>query len=175
MVFIAGAATAAVVGSPALALGLASGAIESAIVAVGGTAVATSTAAGAAGGTVVAVTGAALTGGTISAEAMVVSAITGAAGKLTTTVLSSVVVGGPIGLAIVGADRLTWDCWKPVVMDNSVGTSRGITLCDLYSHPNIRQVTIDSDSFIAENIRGQQFRLSPVSIEGTLAFHATTT
>jgi hypothetical protein len=58
-------------------------------------------------------------------------------------------------------------------MDNSVGLSRGIALRDLYNHPNLRRMTADGDGFVAENIRGEQFRLSPVDIDGALAFHAT--
>ena len=58
-------------------------------------------------------------------------------------------------------------------MDDSVGLSSGIALRDLYKHPNLRLITLDGDGFVAENIRGQQFRLSPVDVDGALAFHAT--
>lgn len=80
---------------------------------------------------------------------------------------------GPIGWAILGANGYTWDCWKPVVIDKSIGPSRGITLRDLYNHPNLRRITINGDGFIAENVRNEQFHLSPVDINGSLAFHAT--
>ena len=88
---------------------------------------------------------------------------------------------GPIGWAVVGCNKnddhnggsgYTWDCWKPVVMDDSVGLSRGITLRDLYNHTNLKQMTVDGNDFVAENIRSEQFRLFPVEVEGTLAFHA---
>jgi hypothetical protein len=93
-----------------------------------------------------------------------------------------VYAAGPIGWAVVGCNKnddhngdnnYTWDCWKPVVMDDSVGLSRGITLRDLYNHPNLKQLTIDGNDFVAENIGGERFRLSPVEVEGTLAFHAS--
>jgi hypothetical protein len=58
-------------------------------------------------------------------------------------------------------------------MDESISLSRGITLRDLYSHLNLKQMTIDDNDFIAENIRGKQFRLSPVEVTGTLAFHVS--
>jgi len=89
---------------------------------------------------------------------------------------------GPIGWAVVGCNKTdnhngesgyTWDCWKPVVMDDSIGLSRGITLRDLCNHQNLKQMTVDGNNFVAENIRGEQFRLSPVEVKGTLAFHAT--
>ncbi|KAK0614788.1 hypothetical protein DIS24_g11925 [Lasiodiplodia hormozganensis] len=79
----------------------------------------------------------------------------------------------PLGLAIVGADGYTWDCWKAVVLDESIEPSCGIALRDLYNHPNLRRMTIDSDGFVAENIRGEHFRLYPVHVDGSLAFHAT--
>jgi len=88
----------------------------------------------------------------------------------------------PAAFAIVGCNKnddhngdssYTWDCWKPVVMDDSVGLSRGITLRDLCKHPNLKQMTFDGSDFIAENIRDEQFRLSPVEVKGTLAFHAS--
>jgi hypothetical protein len=90
-------------------------------------------------------------------------------------------LAGPVGWAVVGCSKnndhngdrgYTWDCWKPVVMDDSVGLSRGITLRDLYNHPNLKQMTVDGNDFVAENARGEQFRLSPVEVKGTLAFHA---
>jgi hypothetical protein len=58
-------------------------------------------------------------------------------------------------------------------MDDSVGLSRGITLRDLYNHPNLQQMAVDGDGFVAENVSGEQFRLSPVDVDGALAFHAT--
>jgi hypothetical protein len=57
-------------------------------------------------------------------------------------------------------------------MDDLVGLSSGIALCDLYNHLNIQRMTFDGDGFVAENIRGEQFCLSLVDIDGALAFHA---
>lgn len=64
---------------------------------------------------------------------------TASAGALSGAATASM-FAGPIGLAILGADGYTWDCWKPVVMDDSVGLSRGIALRDLYNHPNLRRI-----------------------------------
>jgi hypothetical protein len=57
-------------------------------------------------------------------------------------------------------------------MEDSVVPSRGINLRDLHNHPNLRQMTVYDESFIVENIRGEQFRLLPVPVDGTLAYHA---
>ena len=58
------------------------------------------------------------------------------AGALEGAAIASIFIGR-IGRAILGADGYTWDGWKPVVMDNLVGASRGITLCDLYDHSSM--------------------------------------
>ncbi|OKP10287.1 hypothetical protein PENSUB_4283 [Penicillium subrubescens] len=161
------------------------GAILSGATAGATTAAATlTTASGMAG----AVVGSAVTGGTVSgiAAGAVGGTIAGGAASGAVTAVTSGAVSsgfwtgvttastfmGPAGLAYVGADGYTWDCWKPVVLDDSNGASNGIALRDLYSHPNIRRITVDCKGFIAENIRGGLFRLSPVEVEGTLAFHA---
>ncbi|KAK7422463.1 hypothetical protein QQZ08_009451 [Neonectria magnoliae] len=109
-----------------------------------------------------------------AAEAAAAAILSGAA---STAALEGAVTAsmfaGPIGWAIVGADGYTWDCWKPVVMDDSITASRGITLRDLYKHTNLRRMIIEGDGFVAENVRSEKFRLSPVDVDGTLAFHAT--
>jgi hypothetical protein len=55
-------------------------------------------------------------------------------------------------------------------MDDSVGLSRGLTLRDLHNHPNLKQMIVEGNDFVAEKIRGEQFRFSTVEAEGTLAF-----
>jgi hypothetical protein len=106
-----------------------------------------------------AVAGVATSGTAVTTTAVATGAGTGAAGAASVAILSAQgLILGSIGLACYGADKDTWDCWKPILMDNSVEPSRGITLRDL--------------SFVAENIRNERFRLSPVLINDTLAFHA---
>ena len=134
-------------------------------------------------------TAAAATGvGTASAGAAVLAVGEGAvvgAGAISGSSSAGIALAtlvGPIGWAVVGCNKnddhnggsgYTWDCWKPVVMDDSVGLSRGLSLRDVYSHSNLRRITVDGDGFVAENIRDERFRLSPVDVDGTLAFHAT--
>jgi hypothetical protein len=119
----------------------------------------------------VAVTGAAVSGTAITGG-LATGAVMGAAPVI---LVAQGLVIGSIGLALCGADGYTWDCWKPVVMDNSVGPSCGITLNDLSNHPNLKQMTMDMDSFsfVAENIRGECYRLSPVIANHALAYHAS--
>jgi hypothetical protein len=72
-----------------------------------------------------------------------------------------------------GDSGCTWDCWKPVVRDTSTRPSDGVTLRCLAAHPNVRSVSLDQGGLLAENIFGERFRLTPVSVERTLAFHAS--
>ncbi|KAL8366835.1 hypothetical protein RB595_008712 [Gaeumannomyces hyphopodioides] len=89
---------------------------------------------------------------------------------------------GPVAWAVVGCNKnddqngnsgYTWDCWKPVVRDTSTRPSCGITLRCLAAHPNIRSMSLDQGGLLVGNIFGERFRLAPVSVEGTLAFHAS--
>lgn len=154
---------AAVLGAAA-GVQVASGATAIATVATGSVAAAEAGAALAAGaGALNGVAGVVTTG----------AAIEGAwAGAATASMLM-----GPVGLALVGAQNetsgYTWDCWKPVVLDDSVGPSCGVTLRELHGHPNLHSMTLAGDGFRVENVIGQKFVLSPVYVDGTLAFHAT--
>lgn len=90
---------------------------------------------------------------------------------------------GPIGWAVVGCDNTnggrngdggyTWDCWKPVVRDASTRPSCGMTLRCLVAHPNVQSVSLDKGGLLVGNVFGERFRLAPVDVEGTLAFHAS--
>ena len=89
---------------------------------------------------------------------------------------------GPVGWAIVGCDKVnhhngdggyTWDCWKPIVREKSTRPSQGITLRDLAHHPNVQSMSFEQNKLLVENIFGQRFRLTPVNVEGMLAFHAS--
>ncbi|KAK3935422.1 hypothetical protein QBC46DRAFT_397523 [Diplogelasinospora grovesii] len=122
--------------------------------------------------------GAAIAGALVAGEAgAVAGAVTAAAAPVAAGAIQATItaatLAGPVGWAIVGADGYTWDCWKPVVMDDTVKPSSGIALRDLYNHPNLRWMVMDGDDFVAENVHDEQFRISPVEINGTLAFHAT--
>ncbi len=89
---------------------------------------------------------------------------------------------GPIGWAVVGCQKnedqhgesgYTWDCWKPVDQDTSLRLSEAMTLRRLAAHPNVRSTSLDQGGFFMENTLGERFRLTPVSVEETLAFHAS--
>ncbi|KAH7489294.1 hypothetical protein FOMA001_g2309 [Fusarium oxysporum f. sp. matthiolae] len=89
---------------------------------------------------------------------------------------------GPLGWAIVGCSKnnchnsdssYTWDCWKPVVRDTSTQPSHGMALRDLATHQNVQSMSLDQEGLLVDNIFGERFHLTPVSVEGTLAFHAS--
>ncbi|KAM0364087.1 hypothetical protein ACHAO7_010076 [Fusarium culmorum] len=89
---------------------------------------------------------------------------------------------GPVGWAVVGCSKndchngdrsYTWDCWKPVIRDTSTQPSHGMALCDLVTHQNVQSMSLDQERLLVDNIFGERFHLTPVSVEGTLAFHAS--
>ncbi|XP_014550330.1 hypothetical protein COCVIDRAFT_31902 [Bipolaris victoriae FI3] len=88
----------------------------------------------------------------------------------------------PVGCLIVGCDKnenrngicgYTWDCWKPIIRDTSAEPSNGMTLRCLAAHPNVRSMSFDCDGLLVGNIFGERSRLTPVSVEGSLALHAS--
>ena len=86
---------------------------------------------------------------------------------------------GPLGWAVVGSKKddgengYTWDCWKPIIRNMSTRPSQGMPLQSLAVHPNVQSVSLDQDGLLVGNIFGERFRLAPVDVEGTLAFHAS--
>jgi len=106
------------------------------------------------------------------------------------------VIAGPVGWICLGAaaeatgdtdaaDRkYTFDCWKPVVRDESVAPSDGMLIKDVLVHPNIKAVQIAEGPTIAaaalwypqlmlENIWDEKFQIEYVTLDdGVLAAHA---
>ena len=59
----------------------------------------------------------------------------------------------------------TFDCWKPILHDDSIEPSKGMFLRDVVSDPRIKKVTVQSDSdgnlsqFVLENIWNESFHV----------------
>lgn len=146
----------------AAAAGAVSGAVAGTIAGGAGTAAAVGGVAGAA-------TGAA-------ASAAVTSASAGATGLVTTGLAL-----GPVGWLALGSTQCyTFDCWKPVLHDESTTPSNGILLKDIVVDPRIKMVTsIQSDNcddlpqIYLENIWDEKYRIDYVMLPSNkLAAHA---
>lgn len=149
----AGMGTVGVGAGTGTALGAAAGSATAAGAIAGS--VATGTAAGAGAG--------AIAGGT-AAAGVGASGIGGGA-------LAAGISAGPIGWLCVGTkegsggSRVTYDCWKPVLHDNSEELSSGMLLRDLLSHPNIAHVTVTPEAYtdlphiVLENIWKEKFEI----------------
>ncbi|CAI9630051.1 unnamed protein product [Alternaria burnsii] len=144
--------------------GAVSGAVNAAVSGAVGTALGTAATAGTAQ-VLAGAAGTAASNAAVAAGAVAPGALSGAA--------SALAVVGPAGWVMLGADGYSWDCWKPIVLDESLEPSQGISLRELCCHPNLRRITAFGDGFLAENIRGEKFRLSPTDVNGALAFHGT--
>ncbi|CAF1123154.1 unnamed protein product [Adineta steineri] len=147
--------------------------------AAGGTATGVATAAGAGVATTVGASAAAGgVAGTITAAgatSAVVTATGTAAGAASGGALSSIIAGvvsGPVGWTILGSpeDTLTglhttFDCWKPILHDDSVEPSNGKLLRDIVVDSRIQKVTIQNNSdgsisqFVLENIWNESFNI----------------
>ncbi|KAH9234127.1 hypothetical protein K456DRAFT_1664970 [Colletotrichum gloeosporioides 23] len=185
-----GSAVAVIAAGPSTAIAAAGGAaalVNGAVAGAAGVATSLASAAGAAGfrASVSVMAGGATSVTTIAAgffSSLVSGATTRAVAAIQTAAASASGLTGvasasffarPIGLAVVSDNGVSWDCWKPVVMETSEVPSQGMTLQDLHGHRNMKQITINHNSFIAENVLGRRFQLSLVTVYSILTFHAT--
>lgn len=181
-------------GASTAATGASSGAIVGAITGLGlgiiGPLVGTGTASSVAGAAGASASAGAILGYVTSKE--VNGAIAGSMSGTLTSALSAKVfenaVGTsniPIGVArlILGTeikDLCTFDCWKPIVHDESTTPSKGILLKDIVIDPRIKKVTTieseNSDEFpeiYLENIWNEKYRINYVMLPSNeLAAHA---
>ena len=81
------------------------------------------------------------------------------------------VLGGPVGLVVLGADTgssgsgITYDCWKPVIHDESTEPSNGMLLKDVMDHPNVANISVTPGvhdalpNIVLENIWEEKFEI----------------
>lgn len=154
---------AAIVATVEMAEGLAAGVAASQAAA----AAATSSAAVA---STIAGTGALVTETVIAAEAVVATTTVSTAGSAGLLALL-----GPYAMPVlVGASfDATWDCWKPIVHDESSTPSKGIFLMDLIGHQNVKSTNVIDSNIIIENVWNERFVLQPVCLpDGQVALHS---
>ena len=129
-----------------------------------------------------AVTGA-LTGA--GSAAAVTSASAGAAGIASSAATTVAALSGPIGWLVLGTEEsrthstYTYDCWKPLLHDESSNLSHGKLLKDVAADSRIKQMTVmptDDPMYpqiIFTNIWHEQYRIDYVHLPGDqLAAHA---
>ena len=91
------------------------------------------------------------------------------------------VASGPAGWVILGTSatqqeaEYTFDCWKPLLHDDSPLPSSGMLLREVVMDSRIKNVTLNqqSNEFVLENIWNERFRVDFVSLAtGQQAAHA---
>ncbi len=167
------------------------------LLAGGATAAATGAAASRATATITgataAATGAVATGATAAAGSATTAVVTGTVATTTAAAGGStgaaigVTAGGTgiviafsahVAMTVIGAEismtSISWDCWKPVVHDESEEASVGMTLEELSKHYNVEKIFINEQGqMIVINKFGESFELVPVQLpDRGLALHA---
>ena len=94
----------------------------------------------------------------------------------------------PIGWFVLGAsesvhsEQYSWDCWKPILHDQSQRASKGRLLRDVFCDERVRTVIsygLNQDDpeqcrFIVENVWDETFEINAVVLSNDkVAFHAT--
>ncbi len=130
-----------------------------------------------------------VTGGLPTMANAAVGSITAAmsAPVATSLALSGVagVLSGPVGCLVLGATGdqqlgdATFDCWKPVLHDDSLEPSNGMILRDIADDPRVKEVTAVTNAepglpqLILRNIWDEKFRIEYVYLHSSqLAAHA---
>ena len=137
-------------------------------------------AAGAIGGSVAAGSGAAAALGAAGGAA------SGAAGGAAISSICAGIFTGPVGWVILGTTAeessgvYTFDCWKPILHDDSSEPSHGKTLREIAMDPRIKQVSTTANEnnanfphLVLQNVWDEQFRIDYVYLfSNQLAAHA---
>lgn len=82
---------------------------------------------------------------------------------------------GWIAGAMLGAAEggVSWDCWKPVLHDNSTVLSSGIMMEKVFADARVRKVSVDADKLVIRNIWEEEFIITFHDIKGHgIAAHA---
>ena len=142
------------------------------------------------GGTMASATSALATtiGGATTAVTSALSTAVGGTTAAATGALTAVgsFIPGPVGWAVLGATEeqtsalYTFDCWKPVLHDQSSEPSNGKLLRDVVADPRVKEVTIalnnsnvDLPNLVLRNIWDEQFFVDYVYLPSIgLAAHA---
>eukprot|EP00928_Gymnodinium_smaydae_P062804 TRINITY_DN4657_c0_g1_i6.p1 TRINITY_DN4657_c0_g1~~TRINITY_DN4657_c0_g1_i6.p1 ORF type:complete len:212 (+),score=33.28 TRINITY_DN4657_c0_g1_i6:66-701(+) len=138
------------------------------------TAAAGSAATGATAGTAVAV----VVPGATSATGVAGAGSIGVAAAKAVSMLTNPAVAVALGLVTVGAEAdasaVTWDCWKPIVHENSTAPSRGRPLIDILNDPVISDYSIGNHSVVVRNRWNESWRIDPLILPwGEVAAHAS--
>jgi ubiquitin len=123
-------------------------------------------------------------GGTAAVASIGTAAAT-SAGTAVGGLVTAGLVAGPVGWICLGAassadepstsdDVLTYDCWKPVLRDQSSEPSKGRCLHSVLTDKRVQTVTaLESGSLEVENVWHERFRIDAVVLpSGKLAAHA---
>merc|ERR1712107_279101 len=105
----------------------------------------------------------------------VTGVVTGGATVPAMTAMAAMGPVGWVGIAMLGADTdgLSWDCWKPVLHDESATPSSGKPMKEVVSDPRVKKITVDDGKLTLVNVWDEKFQVTYFDIPGFgIAAHA---
>lgn len=132
-----------------------------------------------------AIAGATTSGAGIGTAGTVIVGATASSAGLGTAGTAAAVVAGPVGWLVLGTSEIqlssafTYDCWKPIIHDQSPEPSMGKTLKEVAMDERVKSVIqVDNNThlphFIFENIWDEKFFIDYIQVgPNQICAHAT--
>lgn len=121
------------------------------------------------------VAGTAASTATAAAAGASATAATASGAALATTGSATALALGPLGVALIGHDEITLDCWKQVLHDASPEPSKGVLLRELINDKRVKSYQIFNNDEIAfiiiENIWNERFKINFFNLNRELVGH----
>lgn len=100
---------------------------------------------------------------------------TASGAALATAGTTTAIVIGPLAIALIGHDKITFDCWKQVLHDTSPEPSKGLLLIELLNDKKVKSYQILNDEkttfLVIENIWNEKYRINFFNLNDQLVGH----
>ncbi|CAF0710044.1 unnamed protein product [Brachionus calyciflorus] len=111
------------------------------------------------GGTSATIAGAAA----VSTGGAATTAIAGAGAAASASLSGVALAIGPVGLAVLGASKVNqstnYDCWKPILRDNSSKRTNGMLLKHVLLDKRVKEISYNNNKLLIKNVWNEEFEI----------------